>query len=163
MSVRIAVDARGLEEAARRAPAALTAGLERVVTGATIDAEGAVLRATPVGATGHLRQSVTHEFSGAGLGFAGRVFSGDVPVKVVAVEEGRAPGRMPPAAPIELWVARKLGLGGKELKSATFLIRRAIGRRGTKPAGMFAKGADAARAAVAGRMAALRAEIGRLL
>lgn len=50
------------------------------------------------------------------------------------IEYGRRrmrPG--PPVAPIREWVRRKLGLTGRELESATFLIRRAIHVRGTPP------------------------------
>ena len=48
-----------------------------------------------------------------------------------SVEEGRAPGRMPGAGLTE-WVKFKTGLQGKELDRRTFIIARAIGRRGIK-------------------------------
>lgn len=163
MSIRIVADTHGLEPRMAQAPALINAGLERVVMGATIDAEGSVISHTPVGATGNERASMTHSFNGSGVSMAGRVYSSDVPIKTASVETGRAPGRMPPLAPIELWVARKLGVPADQQHSVAFLVARAIGKRGTKGAFMFRAGAQTARESVARRMAALRAEIGRLL
>lgn len=57
-----------------------------------------------------------------------------------AVEYGRRPGKRPPVGPIELWVNRRLGIGGKEGRQVAYLIARAIGRRGTKGARMAEKG-----------------------
>lgn len=45
---------------------------------------------------------------------------------------GRAPGTMPPNAPIERWVAFKYNLSGARLKRRTYAIRRKIGREGTE-------------------------------
>lgn len=45
---------------------------------------------------------------------------------------GRAPGAMPPNAPIERWVAYKYNLSGARLRSRTYAIRRKIGREGTE-------------------------------
>lgn len=63
----------------------------------------------------------------------------------IFAEKGRAPGKMPPIAPIELWVRRKLGVNAKESRSVAFLIARAIGRRGTKGAHMAEEGLAAVR------------------
>lgn len=157
------VNDANLVQAFNAAPAAIGAALEQTVAGITIDAEGGVIAATPVGATGHARQSITHSFSGSGVMVQGRVFSTDVPVKTASLEHGRRPGKMPPRGPIELWVARKTGAQGAELHSIAFLVARAIGRRGTKGAGMFSKGADVARTSAAKRIPALRAAIARVL
>lgn len=159
--IEIRVEDHGLQQAAQRAPQEVQADLAQLIVQALVETEGTVVRETPVGATGHLRQSITHDTSASGL--AGRVYATDVPLKVASVEHGRAPGRMPPRAPIELWVRRKLGLWGPDLASAVFLIRRAIGRRGTPGRGMFQAGAATAQAAVARRLAALRAEWRRRL
>lgn len=49
------------------------------------------------------------------------------------VEEGRKPGRMPGTAKgLMEWVRQKTGLTGKDLDRRTFLIARAIGRKGIK-------------------------------
>ena len=49
---------------------------------------------------------------------------------------------------LRLWVEKKLGLSGKEAKSATFLIARAISRRGSKGYKMFTKNVSKHEAAV---------------
>lgn len=47
------------------------------------------------------------------------------------VREGTRP-HWPPAAPINQWVVKKLGLRGKDASRATYFIRRKISRVGTK-------------------------------
>lgn len=138
----------------------IDAGLDQLVTDSTLEAEGAVISATPVGATGMLRQSMTHSISGSGGHIVGTVYSTDVPIKTISVELGRAPGRMPPIAPIQMWAARKAGDGSR---STAFLIARAIGRRGTKPARMFSRGFDAAQPRIRSRVDAFLSEIARWL
>jgi hypothetical protein len=135
-NLTLEIDARPLVAAFQRAPAAVEAALRRTVELLAVDIEGGVIAHTPVGATGHLRQSITHDVSGSGLLVVGRVYSTDVPIKVLSVEHGRRPGRMPPRRPIELWVNRKLGEG----RAVAFLVARAIGRRGTRGAHMFERG-----------------------
>lgn len=159
MSFQIKVDDQRLKAAAERAPREIGDQVHRTVTGIALDAEGGVIKNTPVGATGHLRQSITHDISGSGIAIVGRVYSTDVPIKVASVEEGRAPGRMPPMAPIELWVRRKLGGD----RNVAFLVARAIGRRGTKGAHMFQKGYGVARRESPKHMNGLRAAIARVL
>ncbi|HQV45029.1 MAG TPA: hypothetical protein PK478_02000 [Nitrospira sp.] len=159
MSLEIRVDDARLRAALQRAPQVIGAELERTVTGIALDAESGVIAATPVGATGHLRQSITHQVAASALVVQGRVYSTDVPIKVASVEHGRAPGRMPPMAPIELWVSRKLG-GDRRV---AFLVARAIGRRGTKGQHMFEKGYESATSRLPQRMAGLRAAIARVL
>lgn len=44
---------------------------------------------------------------------------------------GRAPGRMPPIAPLEKWAGYKLGLFGAQAKSAAFAIAKKIAEEGT--------------------------------
>lgn len=137
MSFTVTFDDHGLIQRVARAQPAIAAALEQTIVFGALDFEGAVIQHTPSGATGHLRQSITHEISGSGAFIEGRVYSTDVPIKVSSVEHGRAPGKLPPLAPVELWVRRVLGISDP---SVVFLIRRAIGRRGTKPAGMFQDG-----------------------
>lgn len=45
--------------------------------------------------------------------------------------DGRRPGTPPPIAPIENWVNTKLGLTGKDGRSAAFAISKKIGSEGT--------------------------------
>jgi len=142
-----------------RAPQVIAREVELTVVGIALDMEAGVVAHTPVGATGQLRGSITHQISGSGIAMQGRVFSTDVPVKVASVEHGRAPGRMPPLAPIELWVRRKLGGDS----AAAYLIARAIGRRGTNGAQMFHKGYEAGLSKAQARIEALRAAIARAL
>lgn len=47
--------------------------------------------------------------------------------------DGRPPGKWPPDKPVRDWLRVKKGVPpGPELNRATFLVRRKIGRRGTK-------------------------------
>ena len=47
------------------------------------------------------------------------------------IEFGTNPHALPPKYKIEQWVRLKLGLRGKELERATFMIRRNITKKGT--------------------------------
>jgi hypothetical protein len=66
----------------------------------------------------------------------------------IYAERGRGPGKIPPLAPIELWVRRVLGIPAPESKQVAFLVARAIGRRGTKGAHAIDKGVAAVRGIV---------------
>jgi hypothetical protein len=73
---------------------------------------------------------VSRFVGGVGMGYRGMV----MPTAGHSwyVERGRNPGKWPPEEAIELWVRRKLGLSDdQEVKSVTFLVRRAIGEMGT--------------------------------
>lgn len=59
-----------------------------------------------------------------------------------AVELGRAPGKMPGAGLSE-WVRQKTGLQGNALDRKTFVIARAIGRRGIRPQPFMQPAAEA--------------------
>jgi len=159
MAFEVTIDDRAVVAAFTKAPALITSAMHRAVELGSADFEGSVIALTPVGATGQLRASITHDVSGSGIMVTGRTYSTDVPIKVSSVETGRAPGRMPPYAPIALWVARKLG--GDE--SIIYLVRRAIGRRGTKGAGMFAKGYAQGLPRVQGRITELMSVVRRVL
>jgi hypothetical protein len=160
MSMTVRVADSQLRAALAKAPAEINAALAETVELSAIDFESAVIDGTPVGATSHLRQSITHAVTGSGVSMVGRVYSQDRPIKVASVETGRKAGTMPPRAPIELWVRRKLGITDPRV---VFLIQRAIGRRGTKGAQMFAKGYQRALPRVDARIAALRRTIARVL
>lgn len=102
-----------------------------------------VVSRTPVGVSGQLRQGWSSQVRGTPLEatFYGKVMN---PIVYgLPVEEGRRPGKMPPIAPIELWVIRKLGIVGADSRGVAYLVARKIGRSGTKGAFMAKKGAEA--------------------
>src|SRR5574337_1215433 len=82
---------------------------------------------------GVLRGSIYSEVRGIsadatrGMAFEGFVSSSDYEPKVMAMEYGRAKGKMPPIEAIALWIKRK-GLEGDEnaIKGLAFVIARAI-------------------------------------
>jgi len=103
--------------------------------------------ATPTGATGLGRQSVTMDLrlGGEPSGFVG--YSGMPSTYMGHVEYGTRP-HWPPIAPLAYWAARKFGypVGSSEAKRAGYLIARKISRVGTKGQHMVEKTADANRA-----------------
>lgn len=74
--------------------------------------------------SGRLQNSITHRISGGGGNLTGE--AGPSVKYGVYVERGRAPGRPPPVAAVAAW-ARRHGI-------SPFLVARAIGRKGVKPA-----------------------------
>lgn len=67
---------------------------------------------------------------------------------------GRGPGKMPPDAPVRAWLRDKKGVPvGRELDRATYLLRRAIGRRGTKATRFLERPFEARRPDLDGRLA----------
>ncbi len=48
------------------------------------------------------------------------------------IDHGRGPGRFPPVDNIRNWVRDKLGVGGRELNSVSFLVGRKISEQGTE-------------------------------
>lgn len=157
MSLSVRIDDAAVVRAFQAAPERIDAGLRETVTFAAIDFEGAVIGRTPVGATGHLRQSITHDVSGHGLSMVGRVYSQDAPVKVASVEHGTRP-HWAPIGPLLLWSRRKLGD-----ERAAYAIQRAIALRGTRAHGMFHRGYLDALPRVRARVDAFSRSIGRYL
>ena len=106
--------------------------------------------ATPSGATGLARMSVTAELSlgTPSSGFSGFVGYGGMPSLYMGhVEHGTHP-HWPPIAALAYWAARKFGypVGSPEAKRAGYLVARKISRVGTKGQHMVEKTADANRA-----------------
>lgn len=108
--------------------------------------EAAVVQFTPVGVSGNTRQAWSTSVE-RGLSAVKGIVSNPLDYSYY-VEHGRRPGRMPPIAPIELWVRRVLGIGQPQSRQVAFLVARAIGRRGTKGAHMAEKGVAAVRGIV---------------
>lgn len=121
------------------------AGAREIVNAELLDAMDASLSTleelaadeTPVGATGHARQSIGTRVRGEPPNFRGEVVMGARYGE--PLERGRRPGAWPPRAAIALWVRRKLQVAEEEVESVAFLIQRAIGQRGTAGAAMFYK------------------------
>ena len=81
-----------------------------------------------LGGSGGLRGSPYHEVRGTP---ARELLAGWGSPYAEFVSRGRRPGKMPPRGPIELWVKRVLDVPEDRVASATFLIQRKIGMRGT--------------------------------
>ena len=82
--------------------------------------------------TGTLRSSITQQKATFAGGEARGAWGTNLPYARY-VEFGRGPGKMPPAGALSGWIRRHGG--GSE-----FVIRRAIGRKGTKPKHFMQKG-----------------------
>jgi hypothetical protein len=85
--------------------------------------------------TGALRNStatlISLEGSGAAASVRGSVTLEEPYAKVM--NDGRRIGaRMPPAAPIELWLRRRVGLTADEAQRISYVIRRSISRKGIR-------------------------------
>jgi hypothetical protein len=74
--------------------------------------------------SGRLQNSISYSITGSGANLTGRV--GPSVKYGIYVERGRGPGRPPPVAAVAAW-ARRHGVN-------PFLVARAIGRKGVKPA-----------------------------
>lgn len=124
--------------------------------------EAEVVERTPagVGAAAGLRGSIHGE-----VVKLGEVVTGIVGTPLAygeAVEYGTRP-HMPPARPIILWAARKLGLSGVELRNAVRGIRWKIYRHGTEGAHMFEKGFKTTESWAMRMLASIPARVSRRL
>ncbi len=141
----VTVDTSALTEYAadwERLAAAAQPEFDRAMGEALAVLEGEIVGRTPVN-TGFLRQSFGSTQRRTPMGIEGEVRS--IATYAAPVEFGRLPGKMPPVDAIEYWVRRKLGItGDREARSAAYVIARAIGRKGTKPAYMVRDGLQAA-------------------
>ena len=137
-AVSIKVDLKELEALAKRYPEASTTARRGRLTEALLLLEREVKRLTPEGAGPiHLRDTIFQRTEMRGESAWGMV--GTPAIYGESVEYGTRP-HFPPLKPILFWVEKKLGLMGKEAKSAAFCIARAISKRGTKGQHMFQKG-----------------------
>jgi len=135
----ITIDTRELDELIRKFPKAasiIDELMESTMTESVAFLESAMVKKADakgvVGATGQYVQSI----AGAIHGTPAHDLRGTVGPGVphgIYVEKGRRPGKWPPSGPIGLWVSRKApGMVAElGLPAATFLVQRAIGRRGT--------------------------------
>ncbi len=126
-----------------------------------------VIDRTPRGVSsggGGLRGSVHLEFRGVPAQRSAVV--GSALFYAPIVEEGRRPGRRPPARPgsaLHLWVRRKLGVGGEAAARVTFLVARKVGRVGSPGAFMFQGAFQRLETIASSRFAALEARLAGIL
>lgn len=94
-------------------------------------------------ATGTLRDSIVVKQA---RGIGGRFVSGWTVTAeadyALYAHEGRGPGKMPPDAPIREWLR---AVGGPGAEERSFIVRRAIGRRGTTGVPFLADAIDQVR------------------
>jgi hypothetical protein len=129
--ISVTLDATALMAQLERAPDIVNEELTRALEGVgarfeTIGAEEAPEGA--LGGAGGLKGSVFAELRGSPFR---ELVAGWSAAYADYVVRGRRPGKMPPEAPIALWVQKVLEVGESDLATAVFLVRRAIGRRGT--------------------------------
>jgi len=140
MELKITADVKNLEAMIARFPEASRAARMARITEAVLLLEGEIKRETPVGAGPiHLRDTFFYKVYDEHDRIWGLV--GSPAAYGVPVEMGTKP-HFPPVAPLQHWVERKLGIGGKEAKAVAFLIARAIARRGTKGARMATRSVE---------------------
>ena len=148
--MRVSIEVGTLERLAaafRRAPEIAQAEISRFMAAATAHLQGEVQQRTPTH-HGTLRASIIGRVRPlpVGLGVEGVV--GTSLAYAIPVELGTAP-HMPPVAPLEDWARSKLGLTGREARSAAWGIARKIARQVTEPVAMFGDSFDANRAQLA--------------
>ncbi len=133
-----------LEQAFEHFPQMARDQAKAFLRASTVYLQGEVVERTPA-AQGILRQSIGATVESDGVGVLGVV--GTSLAYAVPVELGTRP-HMPPIAPLEQWVAKKLGISGKAGTAVARRIQWKIARYGTPAAGMFHRGFSAGRANV---------------
>lgn len=127
-----------LARAMTKAPEVVRKRMLKATAEANLLMEREIKERTPVGVGGGggLRGSIDSEEYVDGYEVLGVV--GSPLAYAEAVDLGTKPNRkMPPVQPIQDWVIQKLGLSGREARSAAFAIARSIGKKGTKAAENF--------------------------
>ena len=116
----------------RHAPGGMTLRAQRAAVSAALPyLQRHLALATPTGATGKARQSVTTRME-SGSTVRGFVGYGGMPY-IGFVNDGTRP-HWPPIEPLAYWAARKFGygVGSPEAKRMGYLVARSISRKGTK-------------------------------
>lgn len=128
MELRVELNHLRVQEAFARAPARMTAAVEAALARGADELAVAAKRRAPkafstlTNSIRALRAGELHYQVAAGAHYARMV------------EEGRPPGRQAGTQNgLVSWVRQKTGLTGTELDRRTFLVARAIGRRGLRP------------------------------
>lgn len=112
----------------------------------------------PTGVSYNLRGSIVSELRGTPAARAQEVSSSVFYAPIQ--EEGRKPGKRPPADALLLWVTRKLG-APDNAESVAFLVARQIGRSGTKAHHMFQQAFEKATPYFERQAEAMGAELAR--
>lgn len=138
-----------LAAAWRRAPDIVRDELVAAMDESLIGLQAEVQDLTPVGATGLLRESEiaqpVQSLADQVIGVVGTSLN-----YAEAVELGTKP-HFPPVEALEDWVKQKLGVADKDVPRVAFLVARKISLTGTPAAGMFHRGLNNVRAAIAQR------------
>ena len=127
--------------------------------------EREIMNEAPQGATGALRGSIVSEVRGRNL----ETLRGEVAATAdhaASVLAGREPGAMPPwgeGSPLIRWVRTKLGVSGGESKRVSFLVARAIARKGTKGRDFIGRAMEKSQSAIDERIRRLGADIAEKL
>ena len=138
--INIKVNLKELEAFIKRYPEASLFARRSRISEATLLLQREIMLKTPEGGGPiHLRDTI---FSTISIGEPVWGMVGTPAIYGAAVEYGTKPHPVSKIGQeaILFWVTKKLGLSGKEAKSAAFCIARAIKKRGTKGAHMFEKG-----------------------
>mgnify|MGYP001562129445 CR=1 FL=1 len=149
---------------AARSQAILRREVGTAVSSIVEDIAGEARQRTPVGVSGILRASIDTRVTvgrDASTLVMGEVFTGAQAPYAVFVEGGRAPGKFPPWGPgssLALWVQRIIG----DVR-LTFLIARAIARRGIRGRHMFRDALEQVRPTIEPRIAAAVVRISQAL
>ena len=137
MDARISVDLKELEALTKRYPEESLKARRSRVSEVVLFLQRKIVLKTPEGAGPiHLRDTI---FSALSFGEPVTGTVGTPAVYGEAVEFGRGPA-FPPIAPILFWVEKKLGLEGKEAKSAAYAIATVMSRSTRLGVHMFEKG-----------------------
>ena len=115
----------------RKAPEIVKTEMIKGVDRLTFAGQATSQKEAPVD-TGNLRRSITQTKASFAGGSVSGAWGTNLPYAKY-VEFGRGPGKMPPAGALSGWIRRHGG--GSE-----FVIRRAIGRKGTKGKHFMQKG-----------------------
>lgn len=118
---------------------------------------------TPVGATGQLRNSYSHELDGSPLSLKQAAKIVNPALHHDFVDQGRAPGRRPPVSALIPWVGTKLGVPVEERRQVAYLVARKIGAEGTEGADMVRQGWFKARPRVKKVLESVGAKVGKAI
>ncbi len=123
--------------------------LGRAMLAGVLTLEGEWKQASPVGATGRYRQSITSRVSSLGSDVVGRVTAG-VAIYPGVQEFGRRPGTAPPPGALDSWVRRVMGVSEEEAPRVAFLVGRKLKRRGMAGRGYARKAFESAKSKIEG-------------
>ncbi len=125
-----------------------------------------VMARTPIGASGNLRGNIYTGIKGISPQVLRGVVASRTPYARYVEFGRRAGGRMPPwreGTSLYRWVAHKLDPPDGQIESVSFLVARAIARRGIPASRMFARAFEQNQSRIDRRIRELLDEIARLI